>query len=90
MISQECVNRALKRIVLTYNQQAMKNGGVLLPAITTHDLRHTFANILCERNVNLKVAQKLLGHADIQTTMDIYTQVSQEFIYQEYMEKLEI
>jgi len=34
-----------------------------------HDLRHTFASQLASRGVSIAVIQKLLGHADIQTTM---------------------
>ena len=59
-----------------------------LPLLTSHSLRHTFANYLCENNVNIKVAQKLLGHTDIETTMNIYTSVSREYIEKEYYEKL--
>lgn len=41
--------------------------------ITQHQLRHTFATMLCKVNVSAKDAQKLLGHADYKTTMNIYT-----------------
>ena len=38
-----------------------------------HILRHTFATRLNEANLNAKAIQEILGHKDIQTTMDIYT-----------------
>lgn len=40
---------------------------------TQHQLRHTYATMLCKVNVPAKDAQKILGHADFKTTMNIYT-----------------
>lgn len=34
-----------------------------------HDLRHTFASRLIEKNINIVTVKELLGHADINTTM---------------------
>ncbi len=34
-----------------------------------HDLRHTFATRLIEKNIDIVVAKELMGHADISTTM---------------------
>ena len=44
--------------------------------ITPHQLRHAYATILYDAGIDLKTAQYLLGHANIQTTMDIYTHLS--------------
>ncbi len=90
IFSQSSINRALSRIVEGYNFSDYKNDANAseLPHITCHSLRHTFATILCERNVNLKAMQYLLGHKDISTTMDIYTNVSHEFVVKEYMRKM--
>lgn len=43
--------------------------------INFHALRHTYATRLFERGVPLKTVQKLLGHASIKITADIYTHV---------------
>ena len=34
-----------------------------------HDLRHTFATRLIEKNIDIVVAKELMGHANISTTM---------------------
>lgn len=44
--------------------------------IRFHDLRHTFASLLIESGVSLKLVQELLGHSTITTSMDIYGHVS--------------
>lgn len=59
-----------------------------MPNLTCHQLRHTFANVLCEKGVQPKIAQRLLGHADIQTTMDIYTSVDNDVLYELYKEQI--
>ena len=43
--------------------------------IRFHNLRHTYATLLCSKNVNPKVVQEMLGHANISQTMDIYSHV---------------
>lgn len=40
---------------------------------TPHYLRHTFATMLILQNVDVVRAMTILGHADIQTTVNIYT-----------------
>lgn len=41
-----------------------------------HQLRHSYASILYECGIDPKTAQALLGHADIETTLGIYTDFS--------------
>jgi integrase len=43
--------------------------------IRFHDLRHSAASLLLERGVELIVVKDLLGHAQINTTADIYAHV---------------
>jgi integrase len=39
-----------------------------------HTFRHTYSTMLRSLGVDVKVQQELLRHADIQTTLNIYTQ----------------
>ncbi|WP_060679595.1 tyrosine-type recombinase/integrase [Virgibacillus halodenitrificans] len=44
--------------------------------ITPHSFRHTHTSLLIEAGVHIKEIQERLGHADIQTTMDIYAHMT--------------
>lgn len=48
------------------------------PRITVHGFRHTHASLLFESGATIKDVQTRLGHSDIQTTMNIYTHVTNE------------
>ncbi|BBD15032.1 hypothetical protein DAT606_0432 [Melissococcus plutonius] len=41
-----------------------------------HGFRHTHASLLFESGANFKDVQKRLGHANIQTTMNAYTHLT--------------
>lgn len=78
----ESVNRMIERIVDRYNATEEvraakeKRKPVMLPHFTCHNMRHTFCARLCESETNIKVIQTVMGHKDIQTTMDIYAEVT--------------
>jgi integrase len=44
-----------------------------VPRVGWHALRHTHATMLSELGEPVKVAQAILGHADIETTLSVYT-----------------
>ncbi len=46
------------------------------PQMRFHDLRHSCASILYDKGWELKDIQTWLGHADIETTADVYTHIS--------------
>lgn len=88
---QGTLNKALRRIMRDCNQEIIekaknKKDIVLLPKFSCHVLRHTFATRLNEAGLNMKVIQDVLGHADIGTTMNIYTDVTKEMRTKEFVE----
>lgn len=44
----------------------------VLPTLTLHDLRHTFASALIHQGQSVKYVQTVMGHASAQTTLDVY------------------
>ena len=86
--NQATLNKAIKRIVRDCNSEMIdKSNGepeILLPRFSCHSLRHTFATRLCEAKVNMKVIQDILGHADISTTMNIYTDAKMDLKQSEF------
>lgn len=47
-------------------------------SVRFHDLRHTHATLMLEAGVNPKTIQERLGHANINTTLNIYSHVTKE------------
>ena len=56
---------------------------IILPNVSNHSLRHTFTTGMLEAGINVKVMQEVLGHADAQTTMNIYAEEKQDFTKEE-------
>ncbi|WP_026593437.1 site-specific integrase [Bacillus sp. UNC437CL72CviS29] len=61
-----------RNLRITFHHLSDKLG---LPSIRFHNLRHTHATILIQRNVNVKLIADRLGHTDIQTTLNTYIHV---------------
>jgi len=49
-----------------------------LKKITVHGFRHTYATLAFEAGASIKEVQEQLGHSDFQTTMNIYTAVTEK------------
>lgn len=78
---QGTLNKALRRIIRDCNYEVLDSGKknpVTLPPFSNHTLRHTFTTRMCEAGVNVKAMQDILGHADAETTMDIYADATKE------------
>jgi integrase len=63
---------------LADSDEEINKGRMKLPAIRFHDLRHTFATIALENNIDTKIVSEILGHSDTRTTQMIYQNVSSE------------
>lgn len=80
----QTVNRAIHRITEDCNAEELLKAKkehrepVLIPHFSCHHLRHTFCTRLCETETNLKVIQAVMGHANIETTMDIYAEATDD------------
>ena len=49
-----------------------------LDGLTAHQLRHGTATLLYEAGVDVYTAKKILGHAKVSTTMEIYTELREQ------------
>lgn len=49
---------------------------MVINTFTPHELRHTFCTMMFEAGVDATTTQEQMGHADIQTTLSIYTHLS--------------
>ena len=81
------LNKILKRVIRDCNKRIEGSGEeapTLLPDFSCHTLRHTFTTRMCEAGVNIKVIQDTLGHADISTTLNIYTDATKELKREEF------
>lgn len=47
---------------------------------TAHQLRHSFATIAFENDIEPKIIQEILGHKQLSTTMDIYTDIRKSHV----------
>ena len=86
-----CINSAIKRISESHNAREIIDAKkehrepVIIPHFSAHHLGHTFSSRLCENETNVKVIQEIMGHANIETTLDIYTEIN----YSKKQESLE-
>lgn len=49
-----------------------------LPNITPHVCRHTYCSKMAKSGISVKTLQYLMGHSDVQTTLNIYTHLKLE------------
>ena len=78
VLNPHVVNRAINRIIRDHNIQAKERGTIQLPHFSVHNLRHTFCTRFCENEPNIKIIQEIMGHRNIETTMDVYNEATRE------------
>ena len=61
---------------------------MVINTFTPHELRHTFCTTMFEAGVDAHTAKEQMGHADIQTTLSIYTHLSAQH-KEKQLDKLE-
>ncbi|WP_239256639.1 tyrosine-type recombinase/integrase [Listeria ilorinensis] len=74
-----CTNNSGAFLYFLYGSNRMKEleKKYGINPITIHGFRHTHASLLFESGATIKDVQKRLGHADVKTTMNIYTHVTE-------------
>lgn len=66
------------RVITTVDSHFKKNGehkSLKSSKVNTHMLRHTFASRCIERGMNAVTLSRILGHKDIETTLNTYTTI---------------
>lgn len=78
------LDRTQIRIRYTHIVQAIDRiEGTNLRTTTPHCLRHTFCSNMIMNGVNIRVTQYLMGHKSANTTLEIYSHVTNEFVAEE-------
>lgn len=62
-----------------YREAGISNVNLKTSSVNTHMLRHTFATRCIEAGVSAVALSRILGHKDIQTTLNTYTSVFNKF-----------
>ena len=70
----ECIEGIMRKI-------HKHNPDLIFERVTPHCFRHTFATRCLENGMNIKTLQRILGHADIRTTMNTYCHVTDDELY---------
>lgn len=78
-IVQECMNVTVKKIQKIHPEFAL---------FSPHSMRHSFATRAIENGMQPKTLSKILGHATLQMTMDLYCHVTEDTLMSE-MKKME-
>lgn len=62
----------------SYYSGKMQHQGIHATDLTPYVFRHNYATMLYYAGVDLKEAQRLLGHSSIKITLEVYTHLASE------------
>lgn len=71
---------AIQRLFIDFNEKYNTYIGNTDSSVhfTMHQFRHTFCTLLYNAEIDVKMAQDILGHSSVKVTLDIYTHLSQK------------
>ena len=82
------VNKILTRIVDAVNQNAPADAEPF-PPVSAHTMRHTFCTRMAENGMDIKALQYIMGHANINITMQVYNHIADKSRIEREMAKME-
>jgi integrase len=82
------LEQRLRSVPLEFRERirAVVESGEALPRISPHDLRHTAGTWMLRRRMPLEVVSKILGHAKVSITLDVYRHVLESEKQQEMVD----
>ena len=89
------VNSILYNIVDAYNKAGLQTAkkqrrrAELLPKFSAHVTRHTACTRMAESGVDIKVLQYIMGHSDIEMTMQVYNHITDMSRVEDEIRKLD-
>lgn len=90
------VNFILRDIVKAYNEEENERAKrerrkpEELPHISAHILRHTACTRMAETDLDMKVVQYVMGHANISVTMEVYNHITDRSRIEKEIAKMDL
>ena len=90
------VNFILRDIVKVYNEEENERAKrerrkpEELPHISAHILRHTACTRMAETDLDMKVVQYVMGHANISVTMEVYNHITDRSRIEKEIAKMDL
>jgi len=76
VLTESTVRQVINHVIKKMNK---KNGKTTVKEFVPHQSRHTFTSLAYEAGIDVKYTSLILGHSNINITMDQYTHLSEKF-----------